>query len=162
MSPFDEAISQFSEGQVSWNHYFQTFSDLKGPGKPKKSIKKFSPEKSYPPHTRPLCGGVGVHCRVLRWDLRVAHFVGILWKRKNQDCPPQSSLYLSPVAEFGGTLGLFLGFSFLNLWDVVEIAASVFPALFKSFKSFMNWQVFHHIHCHESLGWRRNYCYCQF
>ena len=35
------------------------------------------------------------------------------------------------VAEFGGTLGLFLGFSFMNLWDVVEIAAGVVPALFK-------------------------------
>ena len=31
----------------------------------------------------------------------------------------------------GGTLGLFLGFSFLNLWDVVEIAAGVVPAVFK-------------------------------
>ena len=37
----------------------------------------------------------------------------------------------SLVAEFGGTLGLFLGFSFINLWDVVEIAAGVVPALFK-------------------------------
>ena len=37
----------------------------------------------------------------------------------------------SLVAEFGGTLGLFLGFSFMNLWDVVEIASGVFPAFFK-------------------------------
>ena len=36
----------------------------------------------------------------------------------------------SLVAEFGGTLGLFLGFSFMNLWDVVEIAAGVVPAIF--------------------------------
>ena len=35
------------------------------------------------------------------------------------------------VAEFGGTLGLFLGFSFMNLWDVVEIAAGLIPAIFK-------------------------------
>ena len=35
------------------------------------------------------------------------------------------------VAEFGGTLGLFLGFSFMNLWDVVEIAAGAVPTLFK-------------------------------
>ena len=35
----------------------------------------------------------------------------------------------SLVAEFGGTLGLFLGFSFMNLWDVVEIAAGYVPAL---------------------------------
>ena len=33
------------------------------------------------------------------------------------------------VAEFGGTLGLFLGFSFMNLWDVVEIAVGYVPAL---------------------------------
>ena len=39
----------------------------------------------------------------------------------------------SLVAEFGGTLGLFLGFSFMNLWDVVEIAAGLVPALFKIF-----------------------------
>jgi hypothetical protein len=25
------------------------------------------------------------------------------------------------VAEFGGTLGLFFGFSFMALWDVIEI-----------------------------------------
>ncbi len=37
----------------------------------------------------------------------------------------------SLVAEFGGTLGLFLGFSFMNLWDVVEISSGVFPAFFK-------------------------------
>ena len=37
----------------------------------------------------------------------------------------------SLVAEFGGTLGLFLGFSFMNLWDVVEIAGGVAPAFFK-------------------------------
>ena len=33
------------------------------------------------------------------------------------------------VAEFGGTLGLFLGFSFMNLWDLVEIAAGYVPDL---------------------------------
>ena len=37
----------------------------------------------------------------------------------------------SLVAEFGGTLGLFLGFSFMNLWDIVEITAGLVPALFK-------------------------------
>ena len=36
----------------------------------------------------------------------------------------------SLVAEFGGTLGLFLGFSFMNLWDVVEMAARYVPTLF--------------------------------
>ena len=37
----------------------------------------------------------------------------------------------SLVAEFGGTLGLFVGFSFMNLWDLVEFAVSVFPTLAK-------------------------------
>ena len=37
----------------------------------------------------------------------------------------------SLVAEFGGTLSLFIGFSFMNLWDVVEIAAGLIPAIFK-------------------------------
>ena len=37
----------------------------------------------------------------------------------------------SLVAEFGGTLGLFVGFSFMNLWDVFELAVGVFPALGK-------------------------------
>ena len=37
----------------------------------------------------------------------------------------------SLVAEFGGTLGLFLGFSFMNFWDPVELAVAVFPALAK-------------------------------
>ena len=27
------------------------------------------------------------------------------------------SIHLFQVAEFGGTLGLFLGFSFMTLWD---------------------------------------------
>ena len=36
----------------------------------------------------------------------------------------------SLVAEFGGTLSLFIGFSFMNLWDVVEIAAGLIPAIF--------------------------------
>ena len=35
----------------------------------------------------------------------------------------------SLVAEFGGTLGLFLGFSFMNLWDLVEIATGYVPDL---------------------------------
>ena len=33
------------------------------------------------------------------------------------------------VTEFGGTLGLFLGFYFMTLWDVVEFAVGVFPPL---------------------------------
>ena len=35
----------------------------------------------------------------------------------------------SLVAEFGGALGLFLGFSFMNIWDVVEIAADYVSTL---------------------------------
>ena len=35
-----------------------------------------------------------------------------------QCCCSQCCLYISiQVAEFGGTLGLFLGFSFMTLWD---------------------------------------------
>ena len=37
----------------------------------------------------------------------------------------------SLVAEFGGTLSLFVGFSFMNLWDVFELVIGVFPALAK-------------------------------
>ena len=29
------------------------------------------------------------------------------------------------VAEFGGTLGLFLGFSFMALWDGVELLSKI-------------------------------------
>ena len=36
----------------------------------------------------------------------------------------------SLVAEFGRNLSLFIGFSFMNLWDVVEIAAGLIPAIF--------------------------------
>ena len=37
----------------------------------------------------------------------------------------------SLVAEFGGTLGLFVGFSFLTLWDVVELVVGFIPTLVK-------------------------------
>ena len=39
----------------------------------------------------------------------------------------ESLLYplTSLVAEFGGTLGLFLGFSFMWLWDGVELLAPI-------------------------------------
>jgi hypothetical protein len=37
----------------------------------------------------------------------------------------------SLVAEFGGTLGLFLGFSFMTLWDEAEILALVIGKLCK-------------------------------
>ena len=35
----------------------------------------------------------------------------------------------SLVAEFGGALGLFLGLSFMNIWDVVEISADYVSTL---------------------------------
>jgi hypothetical protein len=38
----------------------------------------------------------------------------------------------SLVAEFGGTLGLFLGFSFMALWDDVETLVGVIRKLWKS------------------------------
>ena len=34
--------------------------------------------------------------------------------------------FASLVAEFGGTLGLFLGFSFMTLWDGVVMAVRAF------------------------------------
>ena len=37
----------------------------------------------------------------------------------------------SLVAEFGGTLGLFLGFSFMTFWDVVEFAVGIFQKIVK-------------------------------
>ena len=35
----------------------------------------------------------------------------------------------SLVAEFGGALGLFLGFSFMNIWDIVKIVADYVSTL---------------------------------
>jgi hypothetical protein len=35
------------------------------------------------------------------------------------------------VAEFGGTLGLFLGFSFMAIWDGAEQLARVAAIAFK-------------------------------
>ena len=35
----------------------------------------------------------------------------------------------SLVAEFGGALGLFLGLSFMNIWDIVEISADYVSTL---------------------------------
>ena len=44
------------------------------------------------------------------------------------DTRVQTEVILYPVtsyvAEFGGTLGLFLGFSFMSLWDGVEATVS--------------------------------------
>ena len=37
----------------------------------------------------------------------------------------------SLVAEFGGTLGLFLGFSFMALWDGLEGVAKILGKLLK-------------------------------
>ena len=37
----------------------------------------------------------------------------------------------SLVAEFGGTLGLFLGFSFMALWDGLEGVANILGRLLK-------------------------------
>ena len=65
-------------------------------------------------------------------------------KFANYDCPVgiwtvspdtgvQQEVLLYPitslVAEFGGTLGLFLGFSFMTLWDGVLLAVRAFRRL---------------------------------
>ena len=51
------------------------------------------------------------------------HFVVSLWAVSN-DTSVESEVLIFPllslVAEFGGTLSLFIGFSFFTLWDVLE------------------------------------------
>ena len=50
-----------------------------------------------------------------------------LVKRKEILLYPLSSL----VAGFGGTFGLFVGFSFLMFWDLLEVVARFFAQLWK-------------------------------
>ena len=52
------------------------------------------------------------------------HFSFSLWAvSKNTDVKMEELIYplSSLVAEFGGTLGLFLGFSFISLWDKIHL-----------------------------------------
>ena len=57
-----------------------------------------------------------------------------LWAvSKNTEVKMEELIYplSSLVAEFGGTLGLFLGFSFMTLWDKIELLGIVMRALKK-------------------------------
>ena len=59
------------------------------------------------------------------------HFVfGLLAFSKFTEVETEQLIYpvSSLVAEFGGTLGLFLGFSFMALWDGLPSSASFIPA----------------------------------
>ena len=62
------------------------------------------------------------------------HFIFSLWTSSNKVFV-ETEVLLYPltslVAEFGGTLGLFLGFSFMWLWDAVE-AVITWALKFKS------------------------------
>ena len=40
---------------------------------------------------------------------------------------------VSFVAEFGGSLGLFVGFSFLTIWDCIVYMASRFKSINKDY-----------------------------
>ena len=59
-------------------------------------------------------------------------YVLALWAVSN-DTIVETEFLLYPltslVAEFGGTLGLFLGFSFMTLWDGLKFSRVVFQTL---------------------------------
>ena len=59
----------------------------------------------------------------------------------SKDIISKKEVYLysfsSLVAEFGGSLGLFVGFSFLMLWDVAENSTFIILRWFKSDKEFL-------------------------
>ena len=48
-------------------------------------------------------------------------------KRKEVEVYP----FLSFVSEFGGALGLFLGFSFMMLWDLIEMFSKCLVSKFQ-------------------------------
>ena len=66
------------------------------------------------------------------------HYVVAFWAISNETTVereylmyPQTSL----VAEFGGTLGLFLGFSFMTMWDGVQKVVFLVRDVWKSKQS---------------------------
>ena len=42
-------------------------------------------------------------------------------KRKEVEVYPVESF----IAEFGGALGLFVGFSFMMIWDIIEVSLTI-------------------------------------
>ena len=63
-------------------------------------------------------------------------FVGLWSVSKKTYTEKEELIYplRSLVAEFGGTLGLFLGFSFMTLWDGVEFALKASNKFISFFK----------------------------
>ena len=39
------------------------------------------------------------------------------------------------ISEFGGALGLFVGFSFMMIWDIIEMLLTISIAKFQSNKT---------------------------
>ena len=63
------------------------------------------------------------------------HFIFSLWAVSNRTKVETEELIYptsSLVAEFGGTLSLFLGFSFISLWDKFSILKRLAFVLFKN------------------------------
>ena len=60
--------------------------------------------------------------------------------------------FASLVAEFGGTLGLFLGFSFMTLWDGLESIGKMGHVLTNFFSSFK----MHHGDAHDAPNAHNN------
>ena len=48
-------------------------------------------------------------------------------KRKEVEVYPVESF----ISEFGGALGLFVGFSFMMIWDIIELTLSILIEKFK-------------------------------
>ena len=59
-----------------------------------------------------------------RTSFKSDNFTFSLWAvSKNTEVKTEALIYplSSLVAEFGGTLGLFLGFSFMTIWDEIQL-----------------------------------------
>ena len=67
-----------------------------------------------------------------RTSFKSDNFTFSLWAvSKSTEVKTEELIYplSSLVAEFGGTLGLFLGFSFMTLWDQIHLLGSATRAL---------------------------------
>ena len=49
-------------------------------------------------------------------------------KRREVEVYPLESF----ISEFGGALGLFVGFSFMMIWDIIEMSLTILIAKFQS------------------------------
>ena len=66
-------------------------------------------------------------------------FAFSLWAVSNSTLVEKEELIYplsSLVAEFGGTLGLFLGFSFMTLWDHIQLLG-VITVAFRMFNAYV-------------------------